>query len=158
MSTDDSIFLATAQSLGDVAAWLAETLGLEPVVDPDLKEGVYRLRGAARTVDGDIYLTIGPNVYGEVDPAPEDVSAIDRYQGVLDVYYAGPKNEELQEQEARLIFDDLIGRQPQVAMILSHNMDLMTAAYLPGTGVHLFPRGTGLDVEDIDAWRSWVVG
>jgi hypothetical protein len=43
-------------------------------------------------------------------------------------------------------------------MILSHNMDLMTAAYLPGTGVHLFPRGTGLDVEDIDAWRSWVVG
>ena len=33
----------------------------------------------ARTVDGDVYFLIEPNVYGEVDPAPEDVSAIDRY-------------------------------------------------------------------------------
>ena len=34
---------------------------------------------------------------------------------------------------------------------------VMTAAYLPGAGVHTFPRGTTLDVEDIELWRPWVV-
>jgi hypothetical protein len=42
-------------------------------------------------------------------------------------------------------------------MILSHNMALLTAAYLPGAGVHAFPRGTTLDAEDIELWRPWVV-
>jgi hypothetical protein len=158
MSTDDNIFLATNRPLRGVATWLEETLGLEPVEISDAEEGVYRFSADARTVQGDIYLTIEPNVYGEIDPEPEDVSAIDRYQGVVDVYYAGRKSEELQEQEARLVFDDLARTQPDVAMILSHNMAFMTAAYLPGAGVHSFARGTSLDVKDIDAWRPWVVG
>ena len=157
MSTDDNIFVAADRSLEDFGRWLGETLELEAVRDADLEDGVLRFRASARTVEGDLYLTVEPNVYGEVDPAPEDVSAIDRYQCLIDVYYAGPKDEELQEREARLVFDDLARRQPEVAMILSHNMALMTAAYLPGAGVHTFPRGTTLDVDDIDLWRPWVV-
>ncbi|HEY9333595.1 MAG TPA: hypothetical protein VIQ79_04235 [Kribbella sp.] len=157
MSTDDNIFVAADRSLEDFGRWLGETLELEAVRDADLEDGVLRFRASARTVEGDLYLTVEPNVYGEVDPAPEDVSAIDRYQCLIDVYYAGPKDEELQEREARLVFDDLARRQPEVAMILSHNMALMTAAYLPGAGVHTFPRGTTLDVDDIELWRPWVV-
>jgi len=157
MSTDDNIFVAADRSLEDFGRWLGETLELEAVRDADLEDGVLRFRASAWTVEGDLYLTVEPNVYGEVDPAPEDVSAIDRYQCLIDVYYAGPKDEELQEREARLVFDDLARRQPEVAMILSHNMALMTAAYLPGAGVHTFPRGTTLDVDDIELWRPWVV-
>src|SRR3954453_5445315 len=158
MSTDDNIFLATNRPLRGVATWLEETLGLEPVEISDAEEGVYRFRADARTVQGDIYLTIEPNVYGEIDPEPEDVSAIDRYQGVVDVYYAGRKNEELQEQEARLVFDDLARTQPEVAMILSHNTAFMTGAYLPGAGVRPFPPHPSLDADAIGTWQPWVVG
>lgn len=157
MSTDDNIFVAADLPLEELGRWLAETLELEAVDDADLEDGVLRVRASARTVEGEVYLTIEPNVYGEVDPAPEDVSAVDRYPWLIDVYYSGTKDEELQEQEARLVFEDLAGRQPEIPMILSHNMALMTAAYLPGAGVRTFPRGTTLDAEHIELWRPWVV-
>ncbi|WP_329001168.1 hypothetical protein OHA18_42875 [Kribbella sp. NBC_00709] len=157
MSTDDNIFLAGNEQLAGMARWLGEALGLEAVEDSDLKDGAYLFRGRARTADGELYVLVEPNVYGEVDPEPADVSAIDRYQGVVDVRYAGRKDEELQEREARAIFDELSGRRPDLAMVLSHNMALLTAAYLPGAGVRSFPPGTSLDVEDIDAWRPWVI-
>ena len=157
MSTDDNIFLAASTPLEEVAGWLSEALRLERVEDPELRDGAFLFRGRARTVDGDVYFLIEPNVYGEVDPAPEDVSAIDRYQGVVDIRYAGKKNEELQEREARAVFDDLADRRPDVAMVLSHNMSLMTAAYLPGVGVHAFPPGTSLDEPDEENWRPWIV-
>jgi hypothetical protein len=157
MSTDDNIFLATRRPLEDAAAWLSGALGLERVDDPELKDDAYLFRGRARTVDGDLFVLVGPNVYGEADPEPEDVSAIDHYQGVVDIRYAGKKDEELQAREARALFDELAGTHPDVAMILSHDMALMIAAYLPGAGVHSFPPGTTLDVPDDDVWRPWVV-
>ncbi|MFD7159455.1 hypothetical protein ACFV9C_32985 [Kribbella sp. NPDC059898] len=157
MSTDDHIFLAADAPLGEVAGWLAEALSLEPVDEPDLKDGAYLFRGRARSVDGDLYVVVQPNVYGEADPEPEDVSAIDRYQGVADVRYAGAKNEELQAREARTLFDELAGRGHSVAMILSHNLALAVAAYLPGAGTHAFPPDTSLDVDDVDTWLPWVV-
>jgi hypothetical protein len=158
MSTDDNIFLATGQPLPQVADWLRGALGIERVDSSELKEDAYLFRGRARTVDGDLFVLLEPNVYGEVDPEPDDVSAIDRYQGAVDIRYAGKKNEELQSREARIIFDELVETQPDVAMILSHDMALMIAAYLPSAGVHTFPAGTTLDAPDIDTWRPWVVG
>jgi hypothetical protein len=158
MSTDDNIFLAAGMPLTEVAGWLSDTLELERVEDSDLKDGVYLLRGPARTVDGEVYLLVEPNVYGEADPEPDDVSAIDRYPGVVDISCAGKKDEELQQREARAVFDELSNRQPDVALVLSHNMSLITAAYLPGTGAHTFPPGTTLDVDDVETWRPWVVG
>ncbi|GAA1568273.1 hypothetical protein [Kribbella karoonensis] len=157
MSTDDNIFLAADAPLGEVAGWLSEVLSLEPVDEPDLKDGVYLFRGRARSVDGELYVVVQPNVYGEADPEPEDVSAIDRYQSVVDVRYAGAKDEELQAREARALFDELADRGHSVAMVLSHNMALAVAAYLPGVGAQVFPPGTSLDVEDVDTWRPWVV-
>ncbi|MDX2973679.1 hypothetical protein PWY87_10470 [Kribbella solani] len=157
MSTDDSIFLAGNDPLGEVAGWLGAALGLEPVDDPELKDGVFLFRGSARTVAGDLFVLVEPNVYGEIDPEPEDVSAIDGYQGVADVRYAGSKDEELQEREARALFDELAARQPGVAMVLAHNMALLTAAYLPGAGIKTFPPRTTLDAADLNVWRPWVV-
>lgn len=43
-------------------------------------------------------------------------------------------------------------------MILSHDMALMIAAYLPSGGVQTFRDGTTLDATDMDVWRAWVVG
>ncbi|RZT07393.1 hypothetical protein EV649_8099 [Kribbella sp. VKM Ac-2569] len=158
MSSDDNIFFAGNQSLGEVAGWLAETLALEPVEDPDLKDGAYLFRGRGRSVDGELYVLVEPNVYGETDPEPEDVSAIDRYEGVAGVRHAGAKDEEAQEREARALFDELVSNRPDIALVLSHNMALITAAYLPGAGVHTFQPGTTLDAPDIDSWRGWVRG
>jgi hypothetical protein len=157
MSTDDTIFLATDAPLAEVAEWLNGALGLEHADGAELAEGVYLLRGRTRTVDGNLFVRVEPNAYGEADPEPEDVSAIDHYQGVVDIRYAGRKDEELQAREARALFDELVERGPDMAMVLSHNLSLIVAAYLPGAGVHYFPADTTLDVPDDDLWRPWVV-
>ena len=44
-----------------------------------------------------------------------------------------------------------------MALVLSHALSLIIAAYLPGVGMHSFPPGTTLDVPDDDIWRPWVV-
>lgn len=157
MSTDDDIFLASSQSLEATAEWMSKVLELERLEDPDLKENVYLLRGRARTMDRELVLVVAPNTYGEVDPEPEDVSAIDHYTGVADVRLVGKKDEELQTREAGAVFDELVEGRPAVALVLSHALSLMIAAYLPGAGVHYFPPGTTLDVPDDDVWRHWVV-
>ena len=157
MSTDDNIFLAADQPLGEVAGWLRGILGLERIEDPDLKENQHFFRGPARTIEGKVLLVVGPNVYGEVDPEPEDVSAIDHYAGVVDVRLAGLKDEETQEREARAVFDELAATQSDVALVLGHDMAWIVAAYLPGAGAHAFPPRTSLDADDIDTWRPWVI-
>ncbi|MGW1345332.1 hypothetical protein ACWCOV_30090 [Kribbella sp. NPDC002412] len=155
---DDDFFLATGQPLVAVAGWLGEVLGLERVDDAELKDDAYLLRGRARTADGDIVVLLGPNIYGEVDPEPEDVSAIDRYTGVIDIRVAGVRDEEWQTKEAWAVFDELVATQPEVALVLSHAMSWVVASYLPGAGVHTFPPRTSLDVPDDAVWRPWVVG
>ncbi|MEV0289988.1 MULTISPECIES: hypothetical protein [unclassified Kribbella] len=98
-----------------------------------------------------------PNTYGEADPEPEDVSAIDRYTGVVEVRLAGKRDEELQSREARAVFDELAEGRPGVALVLSHDLSMIVATYLPGAGVHSFPPGTTLDIPDDTVWRPWVV-
>jgi hypothetical protein len=158
MSNSDTIFLGTSESLETTAGWIAAALRLERIDDPGLKDNEHFFGGPARTADGRVLLVVGPNVYGEDDPEPENVSAIDRYSGVVDVRIAGSRNEERQLREARAIFDELASTQPPVALVLAHAMSWIVAAYLPGSGVHSFPAETSLDVEDVDAWRPWVVG
>jgi hypothetical protein len=158
MSTTDDIFLVASEPLETTVDWLSRTLQLEQLEDSELAEGEYLFRGRARTMDGVLVFVVEPNTYGEVDPEPEDVSAVDRYTGVLEVRLVGAKDEESQAQEARAIFDELAATKSDVALILSHAMSWIVAAYLPGSGAHTFPPRTSLDVEDIDAWRPWVIG
>ncbi|TCO40951.1 hypothetical protein EV646_11642 [Kribbella antiqua] len=157
MSTSDTIFLGTSEPLGIVAGWLADVLGLERLDDPELRENEHFFRGRARTVEGTILLLAEPNTYGEVDPEPEDVSAIDDYIGVVDIRVAGIKDEEAQAREALAIFDELAATQPDVALVLSHALSWIVAAYLPGAGVHNFPPRTSLDADALETWRPWVI-
>ncbi|WP_433159613.1 hypothetical protein [Kribbella sp. CA-247076] len=157
MSTSDSIFMATGKSLDKTAEWLAGALALERIDDPELKEGQHFFRGRARTVEGKVQLVVGANIYGEAEPEPEDVSAIDKYDAVVDVRLVGIREEEAQAREARAVFDELAATQPAVALVLSHAMSWIVASYLPGAGVHTFPARTSLDAPDLDSWRAWVV-
>ena len=157
MSTSDMIFLGTSEPLDSVPGWLADVLGLERLDDPELKDNEHFFRGRARTVEGNVLLVVEPNTYGEVDPEPEDVSAIDDYTGVVDVRVAGTKDEEAQAREARAVFDELAATKSDVALVLSHALSWIVAAYLPGTGVHVFPARTSLDADALDTWRPWVI-
>ncbi|GAA3126566.1 hypothetical protein GCM10010530_54910 [Kribbella aluminosa] len=103
MANSHTIFLAAGEPLETTAGRIAAALQLERVDDPDLKDDQYFFRGRARTVDGRVLLVVGPNIYGEDNPEPEDVSAIDRYSGVVDVRIAGSRNEEQQLREARAL-------------------------------------------------------
>jgi hypothetical protein len=156
MSDDDSIFLATSKPVGEVAEWLAGTLGLERVDDPELTDGQHFFRGRARTVDGKLLVLVEPNHYGEVDPESDEVSAIDDYPVFVDIHYAGERDEELQQRAARAVFDELVKTNPDMPMILSHNLALFIAAYLPSAGVQYFEPGTTLDAPDSETWRPWV--
>ncbi|MEU4192507.1 hypothetical protein AB0E69_11435 [Kribbella sp. NPDC026611] len=156
MSTDDHIFVAGSASLEEAAQWLSGVLRLEPVDDPDLKDGVRLFRGDARTADGPLYVLVEPNVYGETDPAPEDVSAVDGYPIAVEVRLLGARHEDAQASEARAVFDELVQTQPPAALILSHALSWIVAAYLPGTGTHTFPPHTSLDADHLDTWRPWI--
>ncbi|MGW6199675.1 hypothetical protein ACWF0M_26225 [Kribbella sp. NPDC055110] len=158
MSNSDTIFVAADEPLDAVAEWLAAALQLERLEDSELAENEHFFGGRARTVDGRVLLLVEPNTYGEADPAPEDVSAIDRYTGAVDVRIAGSRNQVAQAKEARAVFDELASTQPRIALVLATAMSWIVAAYLPGSGVHTFPPETSLDVDDIDAWRAWIRG
>lgn len=158
MSSSDAIFLAGSDPLEATAGWLAGVQQVGALQDPELKEGQRFFSGRARTVDGTVLIVVGPNIYGEDDPEPEDVSAIDRYSAVVDVRIGGSRDEEAQGKEARAIFDELASTQPEAALVLAHAMSWIVAAYLPGAGVHAFPPTTSLDAEALEAWRPWVVG
>ncbi|WP_327636067.1 hypothetical protein OHB24_39510 [Kribbella sp. NBC_00482] len=153
MSSDDNIFFASDEPLDAVVGWLAGALQLERPA-----ENQHFFGGRARTVDGRLLLLVEPNIYGEADPAPEDVSAIDRYTGAVDVRISGSRDGVAQAKEARAVFDELASTQPRVALVLATAMSWIVAAYLPGAGVHTFPPETSLDADDIDSWRAWVVG
>lgn len=157
MANSDSIFLAADEPLSQTVDWLAGVLGLQRLEDPELKADEHFFRGRARSLDREVVFVVEPNIYGEADPEPEDVSAIDRYTGVVEVRLLRATDEESRAREARAVFDALAEKQSEVALVLSHAMSWIVAAYLPGAGVCTFPSRTSLDVEDIETWRPWVV-
>jgi hypothetical protein len=157
MSTTDDIFLASSGSLESTVAWLSAALRLRSLEDPALKADEYLFSADARTAEGAVVFVVEPNAYGSIDPEPADVSAIDHYTAAVEVRLVDAKDEEAQAAEARAVFDELVAGQPDVAIVLSHNMSHLTAAYLPGAGVQAFPAGTTLDAPDIETWRDWVV-
>jgi hypothetical protein len=155
MSTQENIFLQSGAAAGDEAKLLRDLLELEPIPDttgagPD----EYGLRGPARTVDGVLGYAIQPNHHVEPDPGPENAQAFDTYPIEIDIWLG--RDEAVQLQEARLVFDRLVEARPDVPMLLCHDLGRLVAAYLPGRGVHEFPVGTTMDAPDADQWRDWV--
>ncbi|NUR94312.1 MAG: hypothetical protein HOV67_03530 [Kribbellaceae bacterium] len=68
------------------------------------------------------------------------------------------RSEQEQAREACALFNELAAVRPGVALVLSHALSWIVAAYLPGRGVHGFPPETSLDEDAIDAWQPWIHG
>jgi hypothetical protein len=157
MSTSDNVFVATHEPVEQVAEWLADVLALEPVADPELKENERLFRGSARTGQGDLGLLVSPNNYVEVDPEPDEISALDRYPIDIDIRLIGRKDEERQLRETQAIFGELVAARPDLPMLLVHNLDTLVAAHLPGVSTHSFDQLISPDPPDDEVWRPWVV-
>ncbi|MGZ0152792.1 hypothetical protein ACXJJ3_37440 [Kribbella sp. WER1] len=152
MADSDEIFLALSGPFEAAAAQVAAVLGLEPNGDLRAESGELQYKVRARTSDGVAGVYIGPNMF---QPEPDEAQAMDGYGVVVDVQYRTHKPQ--QAEEARLMYEALTDGLPDVSALLSHNLELLVAAYLPGRGRHTFDPGITLDVEDIDVWRPWVV-
>lgn len=152
MANSDEIFLSLDAPLEEAAERVAAVLGLELKGDLRADTGELQYSGRARTFDGVIGIYIGPNTF---QPEPDEVQAMDRYAVVVDVQ--SRQRKEAQADESRLAFEALTGALPDVPALLSHNVELLVASYLPGTGTHTFEPGTTLDDPDLNTWRPWVV-
>jgi hypothetical protein len=158
MSTVENIFLGTELPVREVVEdWLMPLFGLETVPEePPVGEEFY-VRGRAVGVDGWLGFTVRPNGHVEVDPAPEDIQAIDAYPVEISIRY-GSRIEGVQEQQARLIFEKLVEARADVPMLLVHDLDLLVAAHLPGVGTQYWVEPPTVDAPDQDKWRAWVRG
>lgn len=157
MATSDNVFLATDESVADVAGWVAGVLGLEPVTDVELKPGELLFRAAAQSVQRDLGVLVSANKFAEIDPEPDEIQAIDRYPIDLSIRLVGRKDEELQFAETRTIFDRLVAARPDVPVLFVHNLDTLVAAHLPGARTHTFDPSISPDAPDSDTWRAWVL-
>jgi len=152
MADSDEIFLALDEPLEAAAERVAAVLGLEFNGDMRADTGELQYQGRARTFDGVIGVYVGPNGF---QPEPDEVQAMDGYPVVVDVQSRNRKD--AQAEETRLAFQSLVDALADIPALLSHNVEMLIAAYLPGQGSHTFAPGTTLDDPDVDTWRPWVV-
>jgi hypothetical protein len=157
MSTVENIFLGTDLPVREVLEeWLMPLFGLESVPEePPVGEEFY-VRGRAIGADGWLGWVVRPNSYAEIDPLPEDVQAFDAYPLEISIRYGG-RDEGVQEQQARLIFEKLVETRPHVAMLLVHDLGLLVGAHLPGRGTQYWAEPPTVDAPDQDKWLPWVI-
>jgi hypothetical protein len=153
MATDESIFLQLDEDPGQVAEWLAAVLPLERLSGGQDEDEI-ALRGRAATVDGWLRMSVSRNIYVSPDAGPDEVQAIDAYPIEIGVRF---KPDEVLRREARLAFDKLVDARPEVPMLLVHEVTILDAAHLPGTGTQYFDDPVTVDAPDHDKWRDWVV-
>jgi hypothetical protein len=152
MATFEELFIRRSEPVGSEARALAEDLGMILTED----DGRIYLSRAA--VDG--VGKVGGEVYRNqfIYPEPEnEVQAFDGYDTVFAIWTT-ERSLAKQSSEAWHIFRELVLKRPDTAMVLTHDLDLITAAYVPGRGTHRFPEGTTVDAGDEPVWRPWVVG
>jgi hypothetical protein len=152
MSDNGSLFIASDESLDEVAAWVSDALGLDIISAEPGRE--IRLRGRASGDGGWVGFVVRRNGHVEVDPEPEDVQAIDPYPVELDIRYRG---EDVLRRESLVAFEKVVAARPELPVLLLHNLALLVAAYLPGAGTKYFDAGTTPDAPDLAVWEPWVV-
>jgi hypothetical protein len=158
MSAVENIFLGTDLPLRQVAdEWLTPLLGLEPLPDGLDSDEEIGLRVRALDADGWLVMLVRRNGFAEPDPEPDEVQAFDSYPVESAIRYR-TKDELGQQRQARMVFDKLVASQPEMPMMLVHDLDLLVAAHLPGVGTQYFPENVTVDAPDQDRWRPWVLG
>ncbi|MFK4089379.1 hypothetical protein ACI2LF_35025 [Kribbella sp. NPDC020789] len=156
MSTSDDVFLDAA--VDDLVGWLASALGARPLTVDWVAPEQRLFAVTADTPDRELALLLGPNEYGDADPDPDDLSAMDGYPSDLKVRLVGTRDDDIQRRECRWIFERLVAARPDVPMLLVTNLDTLLAAHLPEAGTHYFEELISPDPEDLETWRPWVRG
>ncbi len=150
MSTFEEIFLSTGgENPGHVAAQLAAALGME--ITHDTPGRLYVGRTLPDEPDTRIGGEVHTNPYPDPDPLPDEVSVLDGYDIVYAVWCTNPV---IQQAEASRIFDQITGNLPWPAL-LTHNANLLHAAWHPETGRRNFDPPISPDVEDRHAWAEY---
>jgi hypothetical protein len=153
MSVVDSVFLAVSGGPQEVVDWLVEGVGAEVLVT---EASAVRLRMRGESAADWLGVVVQPNGYVVPDPEPDEVQAMDGY--AIEVQVRGGGSNGILHREAGRLFETLITARPEVPALLVHNLDTLVAAHFPGAGTHTFDPPITPDVEDIDAWRGWIVG
>lgn len=154
----DMILLCTGQRPMKVAEMLAEALHATLRIDDDTPVVFRQVNGEWRA-----WATVGGKVrenYLHDDTAgPDEQSMFDfGYDTLYDVWVSrnvpGEVVENLQEDEARRIFDEITERLPFPAV---HAQDggLIKSAWDSKVGRTDFPPGTGSDAEYRDRWEQY---
>ncbi|MFB8281994.1 hypothetical protein [Nocardia colli] len=99
-------------------------------------------------IEGPVY----PNIYNEERDDDWEPTAPDAYRVVFQM--RGDRR--VLRAEAGRIFDALMAARPTIPMILTHNLDILAASYVPGKGVKFFAENVTIDAEDEPVWREWV--
>lgn len=150
MATFEELFIHSGDPVESEAALLAETLGMTVT---EGEGGIYLRRAATDGVGH-----VGGKVYRNQFTNPEakdEAQAFDGY-GTVFAIWTTERSEAKQRSESLHIFQELAAKRPDTAMVLTHDLDLITAAYVPGLGIHEFPAQTTVDVDDEPVWRPWV--
>ena len=134
MGTVESIFIDTAESVEEVAGWLTELFGLEPIPEQSGRQDEIGLRGRAATVDGWLGFLVEPNRHAEIDPAPDEVQAIDPYQIEVDIWYGGPDRGTSSSGRSGSSSTKLVEDRSDIAILLCHEVTILIAAYRPDRG------------------------
>lgn len=150
MSTYEELFIRRNGSVESEARALAEDLEMSAIE----RDGRLHVRRVASDGVGQV----GGEVYRNhfLNSGPEsEIQAFDGYNTVFAIWTTD-RSPAKQGSEALRIFRELVGKRPDTAMILTHDLDLVVAAYVPGLGSHEFPEGTTADADDEPVWRPWV--
>jgi hypothetical protein len=151
MTSYEHLFIRSATGFEVEASDLSAALGMALVHND---EGVWLNRDLPLNgvvVGGEVHA----NNYTDPVAAAEEVQAFDGYRTVFAIRVL-PRKAADQRAEALKIFEELVARRPATPMLLTHDLDLLVAAYLPDRGVHLFAGQVTVDSEDAATWRPWV--
>lgn len=159
MSEQEYIYIQSSLPLPAESRLVAEILDLQMTGDPSASPEATEIElvGSGRASDArQVVVWVGLND----DPIPEgppDVrSAADDFAFELYVRAYDYSTADAQALEARWMFDRLTTQRTDTPMLLTHEGVELLAAYLPERGVHDFPAGTEVSIEDLATWSSWV--
>lgn len=144
------IYLHTTRQPDDEAVSITGIIGGEVGEDGNGETSVNRRdRSGASWVGGEVTR----NTFNELRDEYWEPQATDAYS----VYFRIRGDRSVLEDETARIFDELVKGRPDTPMLLTHNLDLMDASYLPGRGVKHFPGGVSIYAEAEPVWRKWPV-
>lgn len=150
MSMFENIYLYTGdKDIKAVAEQIAAAIRGEVTHDRDQVVVARRLSADS---DASVSGKVERNPFYESPPNPQHPEVMALYDISYDVWC--PLSEEEQAREAASVFNDITDRLEWPAL-LTHNGDLLIAAWAPATGRTEFPPGTSSYAESQELWNPY---